>query len=113
MASEVLLVFCTFPNSEVAARAAREVVEARLAACANILPQVHSIYRWEGKVESAEEVLAIFKLEKGCYNELEAKIRSIHPYEVPEIIAFPLSQGLPDYLKWVAESCSGDLPLEP
>ena len=104
--AEVLIAFCTFPDSDVAAGAAKEVVEARLAACANILPQVHSIYRWEGKVESAEEVLAIFKLEKSCYKEFEAKIRSIHPYEVPEIIAFPLSQGFPTYLQWVVDSCA-------
>jgi len=106
MANDFLLAFCTFPSSDVAAKAAKEVVEARLAACANILPQVHSIYRWEGKVESADEALAIFKLNANRYPEFEQKIRSMHPYEVPEIVAFPVSKGLPAYLEWVATSCS-------
>ena len=104
--ADVLIALCTFPNSEIAAKAATVVVEARVAACCNILPQVHSIYWWEGKVESADEVLAVFKLPKSSYDEFEAKIRSVHPYEVPEIIAFPLTDGLPAYLEWVKESCS-------
>jgi periplasmic divalent cation tolerance protein len=107
MANDVLLAFCTFPDFDTAGKAVRELVGLRLAACGNILPQVHSVYRWKGEVESSEEVLAIFKLESSRYSELETKLRALHPYDVPEIIAFPISKGLPEYLRWVADSCAG------
>src|SRR5205814_5969807 len=106
MADEIVLALCTFPDAETARRIAREIVELRLAACGNILPQIHSIYRWQGKVESADEVLAIFKLDATRYPEFESKIRSLHPYDVPEIISCQIDNGLPEYLRWVAESCS-------
>ena len=105
MAEEVLLALCTFPDAETARRIARELVELRLAACGNVLPQIHSVYRWQGKVETAEESLAIFKLPARSYAEFETKLRSLHPYDVPEIIAFAVDKGLPDYLRWVIESC--------
>ena len=105
MADELLIVFCTFPDMETAGKTVRELVEQRLAACGNILPEVHSVYRWKGEVESSAEVLAIMKLDARQYPEFESKLRSLHPYDVPEIIAFPISKGLPDYLKWVKESC--------
>jgi periplasmic divalent cation tolerance protein len=105
MADEVLIAFCTFPDSDTAQTVAREVVQLRLAACANIVPNVRSIYRWQGEIESSDEALAIFKLTAAGYAEFENKIRLMHPYEVPEIVAFPLSQGLPAYLKWVSDSC--------
>ena len=107
MADDVLLAFCTFPDLETAGKAVRKLVELRLAACGNILPQIHSIYRWHNEVESSEEVLAIFKLAGLRYPEFQDKLRSMHPYDVPEIIAIPVSKGLPDYMKWVKESCSG------
>lgn len=99
-----LIAFCTFPDLDVARKIAREVVDLRLAACGNILPQVHSIYRWQGKVESADEVLAVFKLDAARYPEFETKVRSLHPYDVPEIIACKIDNGLPDYLNWIAVS---------
>src|SRR3954471_516647 len=105
MADEIVLAFCTFPDAETARRIAREIVERRLAACGNVLPQVHSIYRWQGKVESSDEALAIFKLDVAGYPDFEAKVRSLHPYDVPEIIACKVDTGLPDYLRWVVESC--------
>jgi periplasmic divalent cation tolerance protein len=101
-----LIAFCTFPDAEIARNVVRQVVDLRLAACGNILPQIHSVYRWQGKVESADEVLAIFKLDAARYPEFESKIRSLHPYEVPEIISCPIEKGLPEYLRWIAESCS-------
>jgi periplasmic divalent cation tolerance protein len=104
--SEVLIAFCTFPNAEVAEKVANAMVEQYLTACANILPGIRSVYRWQGKVESADEVLAVFKLAASRYAEFESQIRAAHPYEVPEIIAFPVSNGLPAYLEWVKESCS-------
>ena len=106
MVGEVLVVFCTFPDMDTAGKAVRELVEQRLAACGNIFPEVHSVYRWKGEVESAAEVLAIIKLDAARYSEFESKLRSLHPYDVPEIIAIPLSKGLPDYLNWVKESCA-------
>ena len=105
MADDVLVAFCTFPDAEAALRIARELVERRLVACGNVLPQVHSVYRWEGKVESGDEALAIFKLTAARYAEFEAALRSLHPYEVPEIISCRIGEGLPEYLRWVAENC--------
>jgi periplasmic divalent cation tolerance protein len=101
-----LIAFCTFPDAEIARNVVRQVVDLRLAACGNILPQIHSIYRWQGKIESADEVLAIFKLDAARYAEFESKIRSLHPYDVPEIISCQLENGLPEYLRWIAESGS-------
>ena len=103
---DALIAFCTFPDAEAARKIVKELVELRLAACGNILPQIHSIYRWQGKVESADEVLAIFKLDATRYAEFESKIRSLHPYDVPEIISCQIDNGFPGYLRWVAESCS-------
>ena len=106
MAEQILIAFCTFPDAETARKIAKEIVDLRLAACGNILPQVHSIYRWQGKVESGDEVLAIFKLAADRFKEFEARVRSLHPYEVPEIISCKIDYGLPEYLRWVVESCS-------
>jgi periplasmic divalent cation tolerance protein len=105
MAEEVLIVFCTSPDAGTARRIAKEVVDLRLSACANILPPVHSIYRWQGKTESADEVLTMFKVPASTYAEFEAKLRSSHPYDLPEIIACKIDKGLPQYLRWVVDSC--------
>ncbi|MEY2485517.1 MAG: periplasmic divalent cation tolerance protein [Verrucomicrobiota bacterium] len=105
MAGQVLLAFSTFPDQEIARKVARELVDLRLAACGNILPQIHSIYRWEGKVQSGDETLVLFKLDAQQYSEFEEKLRALHPYDVPEIIAVPVAVGLPAYLAWVAENC--------
>jgi periplasmic divalent cation tolerance protein len=106
MAGSILLALCTFPDAETARKIVRAIVEAHLAACGNIVEQIESIYQWEGKIESSKEALAIFKLSGERYSEFEAKIKSLHPYDVPEIIAVPIEQGSPDYLRWVAESCA-------
>jgi periplasmic divalent cation tolerance protein len=82
------------------------MVTEKLAACANILPPIESIYRWEGKLEQAEEVLVFFKTTAQRYPELEAKLKELHPYDVPEITATPITAGSADYLLWVADSCS-------
>lgn len=105
MADEVLIAFCTFPNAETANRIARELVEAQLVACGNVLPEIHSVYRWQGKVESGDEALAIFKLAANRYSAFETKLRSLHPYDVPEIISFRIDHGLPEYLRWVTQNC--------
>jgi periplasmic divalent cation tolerance protein len=105
MADEVLLVLSTFPDVATARRVGRELVEQRCAACANILPQIESIYWWEKKVESANETLVLFKTTADRYAALETTLRQLHPYEVPEIIAVKVEQGSPDYLRWVSENC--------
>ena len=101
--SETLLVLTTLPEREAALKLARAIVDKRLAACVNILSGCTSVYRWEDNVEHAEEVPLLIKTRASRYAELEAAIRSLHPYELPEIIAVPVVQGLADYLGWVAE----------
>jgi periplasmic divalent cation tolerance protein len=102
----VLLALSTFPDAETARRIVHEIVESRLAACGNIVPQIESIYRWQGKVESSGEALVLFKLDAERYPEFEEKLRALHPYEVPEIICVKVKGGSPDYLRWVTESCA-------
>jgi periplasmic divalent cation tolerance protein len=105
MGDEIVLAFSTFPDLATARRVALEIVDLRLAACGNIVPQIHSVYRWQGKMESGEEALAIFKLAASRYAEFETKLRSLHPYEVPEIICCKVGPALPEYLQWVTENC--------
>jgi len=99
-----MVVLCTFPDLNQARQIGAALVERQVAACVNLLPGVESIYRWEGKVERAGEVLGVIKTTR--YADLEAAIRELHPYEVPEIIALPIVTGLSDYLSWIKESCS-------
>ena len=106
MVDEIVLAFCTFPDAETARKIVRALVESKLAACGNILPPMHSIYRWQGKIEAADETLAIFKLPSNRYAEFEARLRSLHPYDVPEIISARIDRGLPEYLRWVLDSCA-------
>ena len=105
MAERVLLALSTFPDRGTAQRVSNQVVTEKLAACANILPAVESIYRWKGKVETGNERLVFFKLSEDRQSAFQEKLRSLHPYEVPEIIFFPISSGLPEYLRWVADNC--------
>ena len=106
MSEEIFLVLSTFPDVETARRISRQLVEERCAACANLLPQVESIYWWEGKVESGNETLVLFKTSADRYAALETTLRQLHPYEVPEIISCKIDKGLPEYLRWVVESCA-------
>ncbi|MEI8234346.1 MAG: divalent-cation tolerance protein CutA [Verrucomicrobiota bacterium] len=99
-----LLVWSTFPNAESARACARALVEERLVACANLLPGVESIYRWQGAVEAASETWALFKTTQGEYPRLEARLKAMHPYELPEIVAFRPEQGLPAYFQWIADN---------
>jgi len=105
MAEEVITVFTTWPDLETARTAVRALVAEKLAACGNILPGVESIYRWEGKVETGAEVLVIFKTVIGSYQMLEARLRALHPYQVPEVLALRVTDGLPAYLRWVEQNC--------
>lgn len=103
----VLLVLCTVPDREVGQRIGRALVEGHLAACVNLLPAVHSIYRWQGAVESAEECLLLVKTARARFAALRDAIVAGHPYELPEVIAVDVAAGLPAYLDWVVGSTRG------
>ena len=105
---ETLLVFTNMPDAASAQALATSLVEKRLAACVNILAPCRSIYRWQGKIEGAEEVPLLVKTTTERYAALEQAIRAQHPYELPEIVAVPVSRGLPAYLDWVAEETRGN-----
>jgi periplasmic divalent cation tolerance protein len=98
-----LLVFTNAPDRDVATRIAQALVDKRLAACVNVLAGCTSVYRWQGQVERAEEIPVLIKTRVSRFPEVEAMIRHLHPYELPEVIAVPVTQGLPEYLQWVAE----------
>ena len=98
---KILVVLVTAVNQEEAVRIGKEMVNAKLAACANIIPGVKSIYRWKGKVVKAQEVLLILKSSKPRYRALEKAIKAVHTYEIPEIIALPVMEGLAQYIGWV------------
>jgi periplasmic divalent cation tolerance protein len=95
------LVLSTCPNLRVAKRIARVLVDERLAACVNIVPVALSVYRWHGRTESAREQLLIIKSLKRSYASIERRLRALHPYELPEVIAVPITTGLRDYLAWI------------
>ncbi len=101
---DALLVFTNLPDAESARALATTLVEQRVAACVNVLAPCQSIYRWEGKLEEAEEVTLLIKTSAARYAALEEAIRAYHPYELPEIVAVRVEKGLPDYLAWVAAS---------
>ena len=101
----VLLALSTFPDRETAQRISNQLVTEKLAACANILPALESVYRWKGNIETGNETLVFFKLSEDRQSAFQEKLRSLHPYEVPEIIFIPVANGLPEYLRWVVDSC--------
>lgn len=106
MAEKTLLALSTFPDIELARRISNQLVSEHFAACANILPSVESIYRWKDKIESGNEILVFFKLSEDRQSAFQDKLRSLHPYDVPEILFMPVVGGLPEYLRWVADNCS-------
>jgi periplasmic divalent cation tolerance protein len=104
MANDPQIVLCTVPDDAVAKRIASALVEERLAACVNIVPGITSIYRWQGAVETAAELLLIIKTNAAVYPRLQDRIRALHPYELPEIIAVTPAGGLQDYFAWITTS---------
>ena len=97
-----LVLLSTFPSADKAAEAARVLVEERLAACVNLLGEVRSIYRWQDAVSDDREALAIIKTTPERYEALTARLLSLHPYEVPELVALPVTKGHAPYLAWLA-----------
>jgi periplasmic divalent cation tolerance protein len=104
--NELLLVLTNLPDRAAAERIADSLVTDGVAACVNILAECASIYRWQGKVEHASEVPLLIKTSRAAYPQLESALRKLHPYELPEIIALPVSAGLPEYLNWVVQETS-------
>ncbi|MEC5384747.1 divalent-cation tolerance protein CutA [Uliginosibacterium sp. H3] len=106
--NSVLMVLTTVPDADTAQKIARSLVERRLAACVNILAPCQSIYNWQGSVEDSNEIPMLIKTTAARYGMLEAAITALHPHEVPEIVALPLSHGLPEYLGWVVAETQPD-----
>jgi len=104
-ASDVRVAFATAPDGDVAARIARALVDERLVACANVVANVRSIYRWQGNVEDATEVMLVLKTRADRVEALAARLAALHPYDVPELVVLAVEGGLAPYLDWVrAES---------
>jgi periplasmic divalent cation tolerance protein len=101
---EPLVVLCTCPDPATARRLAHGLVEDGHAACVNIVPGLHSIYRWQGAVEESAEVLLLAKTERAQYPALEAALRAAHPYELPAVVAVPIVAGSEPYLAWLHAS---------
>ena len=100
----LLFVYCTAPSCEEAEKIAETIVGEGLAACANILPGIMSFFRWKGQVERAEEIGLIFKTTEPLFEKLATRIRVLHSYDCPCIVAFPITVGQADYLDWIRQS---------
>ncbi len=100
--TDALVVLVTAPSAEQAAALARALVEARLAACGNVVPGLRSIYRWEGKVQDDAEALLVLKTTRARFEALRDRVLALHPYEVPEVLALPVEAGSARYLAWIA-----------
>jgi periplasmic divalent cation tolerance protein len=101
---EAIVVLMTAANGEEAARLADLLIGAHLAACVQILPEIESVYRWQGKIERQAETLLLVKTTRSRFEELEREVRALHSYETPEIIALPIVTGSAPYLEWLRES---------
>lgn len=98
-----IIIFITASSEEEAKKIATALVNEKLVACVNIIPKIHSIYWWEGKVCQEDEVMLISKSKQSLFPAIMDRAKSIHSYKVPEIISFPISEGLPEYLNWLEE----------
>jgi periplasmic divalent cation tolerance protein len=99
--TDALLVLCTCADEQQALGIANALIEARAAACVNVLPAVQSVYRWQGKIEKATEILLVIKTTQDRFAAVESKIVELHSYDTPEIIALPVIDGLQRYLAWL------------
>lgn len=106
----MILVLSTFPDADTAASVVRVLVEEKLAACGSILPGMRSIYAWEGKIEDSAEVAVLIKTPAPLYARLEKRLAKLHPYEVPEIVAWEPGAVAKSYAAWVASAASADRP---
>jgi len=106
MDDDAIVVFLTAANGEEATRLAEMLVGAHLAACVQILPEMESVYRWQGKIERQSEVLLIAKTTRGKFDDLEREVRALHSYDTPEIVAVPIVTGSAPYLEWLSKAGS-------
>jgi len=106
MSDDAIVVFMTAANGEEATRLAEMLVGAHLAACVQILPEMESVYRWQGKIERQSEVLLIAKTTRGKFDDLEREVRALHSYDTPEIVAVPIVAGSAPYLEWLSKAGS-------
>jgi periplasmic divalent cation tolerance protein len=105
--TDVLVVFCTCSDGDEASRIATVLIESHLAACVNILPEIKSVYRWQGSIETARETLLVIKTTQKRFEVLRDLIVSIHSYDTPEVLAVPVAEGWERYLSWVREGVEG------
>jgi periplasmic divalent cation tolerance protein len=105
--ADALELHVTAPDAEVAERLGRALVEEGLAACVNVVPGVRSIYKWQGKINTDAEVLCLIKTRPALLERVRTRILELHPYEVPEVLAFAVDDGSPAYLTWLRESTPG------
>jgi len=106
MSDDAIVVFMTAANGEEATRLAEMLVGAHLAACVQILPEMESVYRWQGKIERQSEVLLIAKTTREKFDDLEREVRALHSYDTPEIVAVPIVTGSAPYLEWLSKAAS-------
>jgi len=106
MSDDAIVVFMTAANGEEATRLAEMLVGAHLAACVQILPEMESVYRWQGKIERQSEVLMLAKTTLGKFDDLEREVRALHSYDTPEIVAVPIVKGSAPYLEWLSKAGS-------
>jgi periplasmic divalent cation tolerance protein len=104
MNDKLQVVLCTAPDADTAQTLATALVTEKLAACVNIIPGITSIYRWKGAVEQDTEQLLLIKTAAAGFQQLAARIRALHPYELPEIISVPIDTGQQDYIQWITDS---------
>ncbi len=105
--ADAIEIHVTMPDAERATALARALVDEGLAACVNIVPGVRSIYRWEGKLQEDDEVLCLIKTRPAIFDRVRGRILELHPYEVPEILAFAVDEGSPAYLDWLHDATAG------
>lgn len=105
--SEKIIVFSNCGSHEEARRVARALVDTRVCACVNIIPGIQSIYRWQGSIQEEAEWMLIIKTTRELFDRLSAELRKNHSYEIPEVIAIPIVEGNPDYLKWIDRETFG------
>jgi periplasmic divalent cation tolerance protein len=106
--TDKIVILSTCSDEEEAERIARALVDARLAACVNVLPKMRSFYRWKGEVEDATECLLVIKSSRPLFGELRSALEKAHSYEVPEVVALPVVDGAPNYLNWLHENLGAE-----
>ena len=100
---EIVIVFVTVPGLREGRRISKAVLTSRLAACVNVIPGIQSMYQWKGKIVQEKEAMLVLKTTRPRYRKLEQKIKQLHPYEVPEVIAIPMICGSSQYIEWVTK----------